>query len=186
MTAGEYRRIMDEVNSPYVRLCLDTSNAFLVLEDPIEYARQVAPYVHATHFKDTCVYLQQEGMNWLGGCVLGRGVVDLASIVDVLYQANPEITLSIEDHWGRMTIPIYDAAFLNTLPGWNGERVAKLARYLWEGESLLRAGLHPTAKEAKSVDWTKVFPERQRSSAAYAKQLRDEIVARYENVDEEG
>jgi sugar phosphate isomerase/epimerase len=174
-TAAEYRRIVDEVDSPYVGLCLDTGNAFLVLEDPLEFAREVAPFVQATHFKDTCVYLQDDGMDWLGGCVLGRGVLDLPAIAEILYTANPEINLTIEDHWGRMTLPIYDPSFLNTLGPWDGGRTAVLARYLWEGERLLRAGLHPTAAEAKDVDWGKVFPERQRSNAAYAKRLIEEI-----------
>jgi hypothetical protein len=42
---------------------------------------------------------------------------------------------------------------------------------------LLRAGLQPTQEETDAVDWGVVFPERQRTSAAYAKQIRDRIVA---------
>ena len=76
-------------------------------------------------------------------------------------------------------MPLFDAEFLNRLGDWSGERAAKLSRYLWQGGKLLRAGLHPTTEEAKSVDWKTVFPERQRSNAAYAKQLRDQVVARY-------
>jgi len=176
-TASEYLQMLEDVDSPYVGLCLDTSNAFLVLEDPTEFARQVAPHVHSTHLKDTCVYLREEGMTWQGGCVLGRGVVDLPAIIEVLYEANPDLYMSVEDHWGRMTVPVYDAAFMDSLGPWGGERTAQLARYLWAGEQLLRAGLHPTAEEASAVDWTTVFPERQRTNAAYAKQIRDEIAA---------
>lgn len=176
-TAGEYLGIMEAVDSPNVGLCLDTGNAFLVLEDPTEFARRVAPYVRSTHLKDTCVYLREEGMTWQGGCVLGRGVVDLPAILEILYRANPDCNLSIEDHWGRMNVPVYDARFMRSLGDWNGERVAKLSRYLWASEQLLRAGLHPTAEEAADVDWHKVFPERQRANAEYAIRLRDEVVA---------
>jgi sugar phosphate isomerase/epimerase len=185
LTAEEHLQLMEAVDSPYVGLCLDTANSFLVLEDPVAFARQVAPYVKATHLKDTCVYLHGEGMDWLGGCPLGRGLVDLPAIVDLLYQANPDINLSIEDHWGRMTMPIFDGAFLATFPAWDGERVAGLLHHLWEGQSLLRAGLHLTAEEAKQIDWEKVFPERERMNAAYAKQLRDEVVARHSGAVEE-
>jgi hypothetical protein len=76
-------------------------------------------------------------------------------------------------------MPIFDAAFLATFPAWNGEQVAMLLRHLWDGQSLLRSGLHLTAEEAKQIDWAKVFPERERMNAAYAKQLRDEVVARH-------
>jgi sugar phosphate isomerase/epimerase len=175
--ASEYLQMLEAVDSPYVGLCLDTSNAFLVLEDPTEYARQVAPYVCSTHLKDTCVYLREEGMTWHGGAVLGRGVVDMPAIIEILYEANPDLYMSIEDHWGRVNVPIYDAAFLESVGPWSGKRAAQLNRYLWEGEQLLRAGLQPTQEETDAVDWTKVFPERQRTSAAYAKQIRDDLVA---------
>jgi sugar phosphate isomerase/epimerase len=179
LKASEYLQIVEAVDSPYVGLCLDTSNAFLVLEDPTEYAQQVAPYVRSTHLKDTCVYLRKEGMTWHGGAVLGRGVVDMPAIIEILYQANPDLYMSIEDHWGRMTVPVYDAAFLESVGPWSGARAAQLNRYLWKGEQQLRAGLQPSAEESEAVDWSVVFPERQRTNAAYAKQIRDEIVARH-------
>lgn len=177
LTAQEQVRIMEEVDSPNVGICLDTSNAFLVLEDPVDFARQVAPWVKATHLKDSCIYLHEGGMDWLGGSPLGRGTVDLPTIVQILYEANPECNLSIEDHWGRMTMSIYDPAFLASLPGWNGERLAKLLQHLMRGEQLLRAGMYPTAEEAKNIDWASVFPERERANAGYAKKLRDQAVA---------
>jgi sugar phosphate isomerase/epimerase len=176
-TAQEHVRMMEEVDSPYVGLCLDTANAFLVLEDPVDFARQVAPWVKSTHLKDSCIYLHEGGMDWLGGSPLGRGTVDLAAIVDIVYQADPDCNLSIEDHWGRMTMSIYDPAFLASFPDWNGEQLAKLFRHLAKGEGLLRAGMYPTAEEAKNIDWESVFPERERANAGYAKKLRDQAAA---------
>ena len=185
-TASETLRIMEEVNSPYVGLCLDTANSFLVLEDPVDFARQVAPYVRSTHVKDSCIYLHEGGMDWTGGSPVGRGLVDLPAIIDILYQANPECNLSIEDHWGRMTMPIYDGEFLNTFPEWKGEQVAKLLHHLWRGGRLLATGLYATAEEAKSIDWASVFPDRERANAGYLKQLRDQIVAKYQKLAEPG
>ncbi|MFC1712281.1 sugar phosphate isomerase/epimerase family protein [Candidatus Poribacteria bacterium] len=176
-TANEYVEIMEAVDSPYVGLCVDTANAFLVLEDPTEFAQKVAPWAKSTHFKDSAIYLQPEGVNWLGGCPLGRGSVDIPTVMKLLYQANPEINLSIEDHWGRTPMPAFDKEFLNSIPGWDGSKVANLLKNLQQGESLLRAGLHPTPDESKNIDWKKVFPGRARYNATYAKQLRDEIVS---------
>jgi len=175
-TADEYVQIMESVDSPYVGLCLDTANAFLVLEDPTEFARKVAPWVKSTHLKDSCIYLQPEGAYWFGGSPLGRGTVDLPVILRLLYEANPETNLSIEDHWGRTPMPVFNREFLNSIPGWDGSKVADMLKHLQQGESLLRAGLYPTEEESKQIDWKKVFPERARYNAIYAKKLRDEIV----------
>ena len=176
-TADEYAQIMESVDSPYIGLCLDTANSFLVLQDPVEFAERVAPWVKSTHLKDSCIYLQPEGVHWLGGCPLGRGSVDLPVIVEMLYEANPEINLSIEDHWGRSTMPVFDGEYVNSIPGWNGAQVSKLLKHLYQGESSLRAGQHPTADEAKQIDWKRVFPERALYNATYAKQLRDGVVS---------
>jgi len=179
-TAAEYVQIMEAVDLPNVGLCLDTANAFLVLEDPVDFARRVAPWVFSTHFKDSCIYLQEEGIHWLGGCALGRGTVDLETIAGLVYEAHPECNLSIEDHWGRSTRPMLEPAFLGSLGEWDGNRLGKILRHLWQGQALVQAGMHPTEVEAKQMDWAKIFPERQRTNAAYAKQLRDRGVARHE------
>jgi sugar phosphate isomerase/epimerase len=179
LTSGEMIQILDQVDSPNVQASLDTANSFVVLEDPVDAARNLAPYVRATHLKDSCVYLTEEGMYWLGGAPLGRGLVDLPRIVDILYQANPEINLTIEDSGGRLVVPVYDAAYMESFADWSGRRLAKMLNHLWKGELQVRSGLHTTAEEAKHVDWAQVVPDRQQVNAAYAKALRDSVVARY-------
>lgn len=174
-TAEEYVQIMESVDSSHIGLCLDTANAFLVLQDPVDFAKQVAPWVKGTHLKDSCIYLQPEGIDWLGGCPLGRGSVDLPTIVELLYEANPEINLSVEDHWGRTKMPINEEV-LESIPNWSGTQVVKLLRHLQKGEELLRAGMHPTIAESNQIDWKNVFPERARYCATYAKQIRDKVI----------
>ena len=56
LTALELLHIIEEVDSLHVRVNLDTANALGLLEDPVDAARTLAPYVHTTHFKDTCIY----------------------------------------------------------------------------------------------------------------------------------
>ena len=94
-TADEYVQIMEAVDSPSIGLCLDTANSFLLLQDPVEFARQVAPWVKATHFKDSSIYLQPEGVDWFGGCPLGRGSVDLPAIVELLYDRRLTLTKKV-------------------------------------------------------------------------------------------
>ena len=110
----ELLHIIEEVNSLHVRVNLDTANALGLLEDPVDAARPLAPYVHTTHFKDTCIYPTENGYNWLGGAPLGRGLVDLPAITAILCRANPNINLNIEDSGGFIPIPMYDEAFLRS------------------------------------------------------------------------
>ena len=173
-TAAEHVRLVQEADSPHVGLCLDTANAYLVLEDPTEFALAVAPWVNATHLKDSAVYLTDDGMDWLGGSVLGEGAVDLSAIVAALHDANPDINLTVEDHWGRSNVPVYDAAFLDSLPATGAARAAFL-RQLRAGQAALEAGQAPTKAEVGEWDLAAVLPERARRNAAYAKELRAEV-----------
>jgi len=174
-TAKEYLRIVEEADSPWVGLCLDTGNSFLVLEDPVDFARAVAPWVHSTHLKDSFIYLEGDGIHWLGGCELGTGTVDVPAVVEMLYQANPECNLSIEDHWGRGTHPMLRPEFLESLGPWESDRLAKVLGHLSRGQGLMDSGAQLTGAAAKEVDWTEAFPGRLAKDAAYARELRDKL-----------
>lgn len=185
LTSLELVRLIETVDSPNVGINLDTANALGLLEDPIEAARNVLPYVHSTHFKDTCIYPTAEGYNWLGGAPLGRGLVDLPAIVEMLYLANPKINLNIEDSGGFIPIPLYDEAFLASFTDRTPQRLARFFHYLWRGDQQVRAGLHPRPEESKTINWAEVIPARLQYNADYARRLRDEVVARHNGVDRE-
>ncbi|RIK40206.1 MAG: hypothetical protein DCC55_15690 [Chloroflexi bacterium] len=179
LTSLELTQLIEMVDSPYVGVNLDTANALGLLEDPLEAARNLLPYVHTTHFKDTCIYPTAEGYNWLGGAPLGRGLVDLPAIVEMLYTANPNINLNIEDSGGFIPIPLYDTAFLESFGDLTPQRMARLIQHLWQGEQQLRTGLHPRPEESKLVDWAAVIPARLPYNVDYARRLRDDVVARH-------
>lgn len=178
LTSLELVRIIEEVDSEHVQVNLDTANALGLLEDPVDAARALAPYVHTTHFKDTCIYPTKEGYNWQGGAPLGRGLVDLPAVVEILYQANPNVHLNIEDSGGFIPIPMYDEAFLGSFTDLTPERMARFVRHLWRGEQQVRAGLHPRPEESRDIDWTTVIPGRLEYNVDYARRLRDGTVAR--------
>jgi len=166
---------MEEADSPHVGLCLDTANAYLVLEDPTDFVTSVAPWVNATHLKDSAVYLTDDGMDWLGGSVLGDGVVDLPAIVRMLHDANPDIALTVEDHWGRSNVPIYDPDFLASLPAVSGAARANFLRHLHQGRSAVDSGRLPTKAAVAEWDLDAILPDRARRNAEYAKRLRDDV-----------
>ena len=178
LTSLELVNIIEAVDSEHVQVNLDTANALGLLEDPVDAARALAPYVHTTHFKDTCVYPTEEGYNWLGGAPLGRGLVDLPAVVEILYRANPNVHLNIEDSGGFIPIPMYDEAFLGSFTDLTPARMARFVRHLWRGEQQLRSGLHPRPEESKDIDWATVIPGRLQYNVDYAQRLRDETVAR--------
>lgn len=179
LTSVELARMIEAVDSPHVGVNLDTANALGLLEDPMEAARRLAPYTKTTHFKDTCIYPTPEGYNWLGGAPLGRGLVDLPAVVDILYTHNPDIHLNIEDSGGFIPIPIYDEAFLNSFSDLTPARMGRFVHHLWRGEQQIRAGLHPRPEESKQINWAEVIPARLQYNVDYARRLRDEVVARH-------
>ncbi len=185
LTSLELVRIIEDVDSKHVRVNLDTANALGLLEDPVDAARALAPYVHTTHFKDTCIYPTDEGYNWQGGAPLGRGLVDLPAVVEILYQANPNVHLNIEDSGGFIPIPMYDEAFLNSFTDLTPTKMARFVRHLWRGERQVRAGLHPRPEESRDIDWAAVIPARLPYNVDFARRLRDETVARVADSEEQ-
>lgn len=100
----EIAQIVKNVNSPNLRVSLDTANAFPVFEEPVEAARILAPYTVTTHFKDFKVTpwaRDSTGQEYTAvECTpLGKGNVDLPQIIEILWQNAPDpknLPLNIE------------------------------------------------------------------------------------------
>jgi sugar phosphate isomerase/epimerase len=84
-------RLFRMVDHPLLRAQLDTGNAFVVAEDPVDAAEALAPYVISTHIKDMTVRPLTEG-EWMKvkGCGIGEGDVDFHRIVEILVRDCPE------------------------------------------------------------------------------------------------
>jgi sugar phosphate isomerase/epimerase len=76
-------------------ICLDTGNALAVGEEPVAFARRVAPLVRHVHLKDYTPQWTDEGYR-LVRCAVGDGAVPLAEIVAVLDRHQARLTASIE------------------------------------------------------------------------------------------
>ena len=179
LTSIELLRLIEKVNSPHVAVNLDTANACGLMEDPVQAAMRLAPYVRTTHLKDSCVYPSEEGYNWQGGAALGRGVVDLPAIADILYRTNPHVNLNIEDSGGYIPIPIHDEGFLDTLSDLTPRDVVNFYQLLMRGQEMVRSGMQPTPEEHRRMNWKDVIEARLEFNADYARRLRDDIVAKY-------
>jgi hypothetical protein len=75
---------------------LDTANPLAVAEDPVEFARQTAPFVKHVHLKDYRIHLSGSGYR-LVRCASGEGVIPFGEILQVLREQG-------RDKWGSVEV----------------------------------------------------------------------------------
>ena len=80
---------------PNVGICLDTGNPLAVGEEPVTFARKVAPLVRHVHLKDYNAQWTDEGYR-LVRCAIGDGYVPFTDIVVALAEHHPQLTASLE------------------------------------------------------------------------------------------
>jgi 3-oxoisoapionate decarboxylase len=120
-------------------ICLDTMNLLTLLEDPLSAARRILPFVVTTHFKDGGLMLGDEGFVSFTA-EIGRGVVDFPGIIEALSSRPAEIRLSIEDHGGDFSIPIFNPAFLREFPDLSVAELGLLLRLARETRVRMKEG----------------------------------------------
>ncbi len=93
--ADEFVEILKSVSSPYLGTCVDFGNNLAFLEDSIEVARKLAPYVVTTHLKDMAVKPYADGFE-LSEVALGDGITPMAEIVNILRKQRPDVNFCLE------------------------------------------------------------------------------------------
>lgn len=95
LASEEMLWLCESIGSQRFGITLDTGNPLATAEEPVNFARRVAPYVKNVHLKDYQVYLSNEGYR-LVRCPLGQGVVDFPALFGILSATCPYISMSIE------------------------------------------------------------------------------------------
>jgi sugar phosphate isomerase/epimerase len=95
LASEELLWLCESIGSQRFGITLDTGNPLATAEEPVDFARLVAPYVKNVHLKDYQVYMSTEGYR-LVRCPLGQGVVDFPALFGILFATCPHITMSIE------------------------------------------------------------------------------------------
>lgn len=104
---SELVSLIERVGSPNLGIKLDTGNAYCALEEPLQAAKDAAPYTVATHLKDQIVEAEPcnrgkpGGLLALSDCAMGQGHVDLPRVVQLLAEHGPlgdDLTLTLEAH----------------------------------------------------------------------------------------
>ncbi len=95
LASEELLWLCESIGSQRFGVTLDTGSSLATAEEPLDFARRVAPYVKNVHLKDYQVYMSEEGYR-LVRCPLGQGVIDFPALFEILSEACPYVTLSIE------------------------------------------------------------------------------------------
>jgi sugar phosphate isomerase/epimerase len=95
LASEELLWLCESIASPRFGLTLDAGNPLATAEEPVDFARRVAPYLKNVHLKDYWIYLSEEGYR-LVRSPLGQGVIDFPALFDIFAAACPDVTMSIE------------------------------------------------------------------------------------------
>jgi sugar phosphate isomerase/epimerase len=93
--ADELIAILKRIGNDHIGVCLDTGNSIALLEDPMDVVEALAPWTFTTHFKDMGLEEYRDGF-LLAEVPFGRGILDLARVVQCLRKARPLIRFNIE------------------------------------------------------------------------------------------
>ncbi len=106
-TGQEVFRILEKVDHPSVGAVYDFGNSMMVLEDPMEAARAMAPFVHTVHLKDHVLTVDPDGPGATDaentivcGVSIGRGNIDIEAILGYLLDNASLNRLCIQSVYG--------------------------------------------------------------------------------------
>jgi sugar phosphate isomerase/epimerase len=110
---------------------LDAGNPLAVGEDPVEFAKRLAPLLRHAHLKDYTIHFAPEGYR-LVRCAAGDGVVDFPTILEIMRNNGHEVLPGIEiGAQATRTVPLLE-------PGWwechlptQPSRLVGALRVLW-------------------------------------------------------
>ncbi len=148
LTSSEVRTLLELVDSEWVRVCFDTGNPLIVLEDPLEAASALAPFTCSVHLKDYQVVARADGLT-LVGCALGDGVVDLVGLLDVFATRAPALSMNVKTPVGKQPLPVLEEDYLSHLPQASARALGRLLR-LVRDRGLAQAP--PTAREREAPE----------------------------------
>jgi sugar phosphate isomerase/epimerase len=94
--------LLDLVNHPAVGACIDTVNALMVMEDPMQAIANLAPRAFTNHFRDDRIEMQRYGFK-LTGAAVGEGDIDMKRAYEIIKTESTMRRINIET---EMEIPL--------------------------------------------------------------------------------
>jgi len=94
--------LLDRVDHPAVGACIDTVNALMVMEDPMQAIENLAPRAFTNHFRDDRIEFQRYGFK-LTGAAVGEGDIDMKRAYEIIKHRSGMRRINIET---EMEIPL--------------------------------------------------------------------------------
>jgi sugar phosphate isomerase/epimerase len=94
--------LLDRVDHPAVGACVDTVNALMVMEDPMQAIANLAPRAFTNHFRDDRIEMQRYGFK-LTGAAVGEGDIDIKRAYEIIKTRSTMRRINIET---EMEIPL--------------------------------------------------------------------------------
>jgi sugar phosphate isomerase/epimerase len=151
ITTTEVVRLVESVGPDVMGVTLDTANVLVRGEEPVAAARRVAPYVRATHLRDSVLAITDHGLaRTFSPC--GLGVMDWEGILGVLHEHNPDLWASIEPAGNTLQVPIglNDEAWLALHPDIVEEERKELFRLAHDYDERASRGEVPSIEEFRA------------------------------------
>lgn len=124
-TLEEMVPLLKSYSSEYLGACIDFGNNIALLDDPTESVEALAPFAVSTHIKDMAVEEYAEGF-LLAEVALGRGVLDLPSLVGVIRRSRPAVKFSLEMITRNpLKVPCLTEKYWASFPERNGRYLAR-------------------------------------------------------------
>ena len=97
-TTEEMLLIIESINSNYFGITFDTGNCLRIGDEPVKSAKLLIDYIFATHLKDVAPIYGGDPKEWYYyACTpIGKGVIDIPSIIKILADKNYDGLLTIE------------------------------------------------------------------------------------------
>lgn len=92
---SDFLEILENLDSEWMGITLDTGNNLSLLEDPMDVVKAFAPYAFTVHLKDMAVEEYEDGF-LMSEINLGDGFLDIDGMISVIRKHNPEIRFNLE------------------------------------------------------------------------------------------
>jgi len=155
----------------WLGICLDTMNLMTMLEDPLAATKRILPWIVSTHLKDGGILTDNEGIVTFP-TPLGKGIIDLGSIIKMLQSLDKEIHLSVESHGGSFFLPVKEEWFMLRFPDLSVDEYDQLM-ILSEKTSYKVKSEDLTITER--ADWPLICEERTKNDIKNLKTIRDKF-----------
>lgn len=95
LTPYELHELVEKVNHPLIRICIDPLNSITLLHGINETFDQLKDHIVSAHVKD--VNIEREGSGFhIKGCPLGEGMSKVDDYLRKVYEANPSCNVFVE------------------------------------------------------------------------------------------